>query len=104
MAAKARTGSVLPDLESPEILEDEEPLAALGALTTIWPGLAMPRSRAAEVGRVAYRRIVHPEVAADGADHHETGVDPHPHAELDTVGRLHVRGEWLSPPGSRAPH
>ena len=37
--------------------------------------LLQPRG---EVGRVADRGVVHSQVVADRADHHEAGVEPHP--------------------------
>lgn len=35
-----------------------------------------------QVRRVADGRVVHPEVVADGADHHEAGIETDPHPEV----------------------
>jgi hypothetical protein len=42
-------------------------------------GLLQPRR---EVGGVSHRGVVHAQVVADGAHHHEAGVQPHPEREL----------------------
>ena len=39
-----------------------------------------------DVGRVPYRGVVHAQVVADAADHHQARVEPLPHQEGDALG------------------
>src|SRR5262245_25208798 len=85
------------DLELAQVLEHEESvpkgLCSSTGYDLAWLGDREESGR--EVGGVADRRVVHAEVAADGADNHGTCIEPHPHLEVDPVGPLHVLGERL---------
>ena len=42
--------------------------------------------------RLADRRVVHVQVAADGADHHLAGVQSHPDLDIDAMPAAHILG------------
>ncbi len=83
--------------ELAEVLEAEEALGqAMGlAADHDLPRLGDAEQAGREIRRVAEGGVVHAEVAADGADHHQPGVDAHPHTKLDTVRLAHVLPERL---------
>ena len=87
------------DLEVAEVLEDEEALAELLGVPAHrdLPGLGDVQQPGGEVHGVADGGVVHPQVAADGADDHGPGVDPDPHAEVAPVRPLDVRPERREP-------
>ncbi len=74
-------------LVPPQIAQNEEPLAHLRRrLRDVDPprlcDLLHPRR---QVGRVSERRVVHPEVVADLADHDLSRVEAHPYREADPL-------------------
>jgi hypothetical protein len=75
------------DLKVSEVLPPEEPLAKMLGLPAdhdlSW--LCQAHEPGREVGRVAHGRVVHAEVSANGAHHHDAGVEAHPYTEFHTV-------------------
>jgi hypothetical protein len=76
----------------PEILPPEE---ALPEVLRVPAHHDLPRLREAhepgrDVGRIADGRVVHAEVPTDCADDDDSGVQPRPQAEVDTVRAFHV--------------
>jgi hypothetical protein len=70
-----------------QIAQREEPLAHLrGRLGEVDPprlgDLFHPRC---QVGRMAERRVVHPEIVADLPDHDLSRVEAHPYREVDPL-------------------
>jgi hypothetical protein len=51
-----------------------------------------------DVGRVADRRVVHPQVGANRPDHDEAGVEPLPDLEGDAAPPLQVVAQLVQPP------
>jgi hypothetical protein len=81
--------------ELAEILEQEEAIRrSLGPLADHnLPGTGYAEQAGRQVHRVAHRRVVHPEVPADGADDDEAGIDAHADPEGDVVPALDVLPE-----------
>src|SRR5262249_25885592 len=85
------------DLEVAQVLEYEESVPKVLSPSTGYDlaRLGDREKSGREAGGIADCRVVHAEVAADGADDHGARVEPHPHPEVDPVGPLHVVGERL---------
>ena len=63
--------------------------------------LGEPQEPGRQVHRVPHRRVIHPQILADGADHDEARVDAHAHSELDAVHPSHVVGQRFELPLDR---
>src|SRR5205823_10388092 len=97
-------GLCLPfDLEVTQILEDEEsmPEVLSAPAHDNLTRLGEHQEPGRQVYRVPHRRLVHPQILADGADHDEARVDAHSHSELDAVHPSHVVGQGFELPLDR---
>ncbi len=86
-------------LEIAQVFEDEESVPEmLGASADEdLARLGEAEKARREVSGIAHRRVVHAQISADGADHHEARIDPHAHLEVDPVLESHFFGERFEP-------
>jgi hypothetical protein len=85
------------DLEIAQVLEHEEALTEpLGVPTGHdLSGLRDIEQPRREVHGVAQGRVVHSEIAANGAHHDRPSVDADSHAKVPSMGALDIGPEWL---------